>query len=1161
MPSSSRLPYSQSSRLPYPASNVAPAMASPITVNSHRNSTLVHRGFYDLLSLVPGTAGVGVGTRRGKVNDMWPHDELVPGQRYEDIGMGGPPPAPPPGGIYPFNRSCCIATYPSLPKASGILSHLVHASDADQAEALLSRWGPDGIGKLGNPNWAQPIKTQIRSKQQERAVAEVMHAMDATPSTSSASALVLRVVNGMSTSTLTTSTVAPSTPGAEKTYSRLANSNSRLGLSPPLETQHEHSGEESTDAKAGHTSEGSEITIKGRSIVPHPPKQAQATVSPDLGQVEMVASPLVRREGVGIGHPIGPRSPGNPPQPRSPGRIAVPPRSPDRPMGPRPPGDSSAVPYSPAQSVPYSPTQPATPYTPQHTPWLPTTPPKPDFAPATPPKDFPPPTPPKRADLGYPISPKRDITPVTPKREFQPATMPLKRSTSRPLPIPAGGAIGAPEDPLAMFANELMRGVNGGASTYPLSSLSLAPSTLTDMPRGPIPIPGLPGSPPKSGLPGSPGTPGTIRIHPEGTPLPAPTPGAWGATAIKEDAEIANSPGTNSGGIGVPRGFTNSIIGGTGDKWATGPNVNRQYYHLIIGFVILTYSLPHWGSIKSNHSYPAPSKLFRPSLTTLDKAVSAKIYFENVYFPLLRLPPSREQRRLAMEAEMEQLNIPQHMRTQLRARWRANETAYLRERRRRVDQRSFVKLKTIGHGAFGVVSLVKEKDTGELYAMKQMRKVDMLRKGQEGHVRAERDVLKGAALVSSPTGADWIVRLFYSFQDQDHLYLVLEFMGGGDLLNLLIEKDIFEEDFAKFYIAEMILAIEQCHKQGFIHRDIKPDNFLFDPNGHIKLSDFGLATDLHWAHDTSYYEQQRRDLLHKHGIDLEDGETRTHKNRRMDKFEADRVMGGEGVFTWREKNRKKLAYSVCGTNSYMSPEVIRGQGYSFSCDWWSLGVIMFECLYGYPPFVSNSRHVTRQKILNWRTSLRFPPRPKISREGVDLMARLLCEPEDRIGAQGGLPPGMNRRSGFLGGSLDGADDIKAHPWFRDIDFARIHEQEAPFRPELQRPDDTKHFDTEIAPEPLAPANGAPPDATRDPMLRHKVHGAHILETRKAFAFAGFTHKSPRKISYTTIDAILKPFEDNDAKRVPAAHGGDDEQRGRSTLREQETVGRGRAISM
>jgi len=117
----------------------------------------------------------------------------------------------------------------------------------------------------------------------------------------------------------------------------------------------------------------------------------------------------------------------------------------------------------------------------------------------------------------------------------------------------------------------------------------------------------------------------------------------------------------------------------------------------------------------------------------------------------------------------------------------------------------------------------------------------MLRKGQEGHVRAERDVLKAAALAATPAGSEWIVRLFYSFQDRDHLYLVLEFMGGGDLLNLLIERDVFEEDFTRFYVAEvsltaiptstqkfnsswqMVLAIEACHKHGFIHRDIKPD--------------------------------------------------------------------------------------------------------------------------------------------------------------------------------------------------------------------------------------------------------------------------------------------------------------------------------------------------
>ncbi|CCA70022.1 related to CBK1-Serine/threonine protein kinase involved in cell wall biosynthesis [Serendipita indica DSM 11827] len=561
----------------------------------------------------------------------------------------------------------------------------------------------------------------------------------------------------------------------------------------------------------------------------------------------------------------------------------------------------------------------------------------------------------------------------------------------------------------------------------------------------------------------------------------------------------------------------------------------------------------------------APRKI-TPSLTTLEKAVSARIYFENLYFPLLRMQPSREQRRLAMEKEMAQLGMSEGQKELLRQRWRKNETDYLREQRAKVDVNAFVKLKTIGHGAFGVVSLVREKGSGQLFAMKQASKpkTDMLRKGQEGHVRAERDVLKGAALVSNPNGAEWIVRLFYSFQDRDHLYLVLEFMGGGDLLNLLIEKDVFEEPFARFYIAEMILAIEQCHKQGFIHRDIKPDNFLFDPNGHIKLSDFGLATDLHWAHDTSYYEQQRRDLLRKHGIDLEDGNGDATKTKRMDRREVEKIMGEGpgGVFTWREKNRKKasLAYSVCGTNSYMSPEVIRGQGYSFSCDWWSLGVILFECLYGYPPFLSNSRHVTRQKILNWKQSLKFPSKPRVSREGVDLIQQLLCEPEDRLGSQRTVsisrPNSLilaNRRSGYYGqgSSVDGAELIKAHSWFRGVDWDNIHRMEAPFKPDLKSPTDTKHFDQDIPDEPLAPANGAPADATKDPMLKDKVHGEQILEVRKALAFAGFTHKSPRPITYARIDKMWE----NEAIGEP------EQSRGRGTVRNSGSTVRGRAISM
>ncbi|KAI0318280.1 kinase-like protein [Amylostereum chailletii] len=561
---------------------------------------------------------------------------------------------------------------------------------------------------------------------------------------------------------------------------------------------------------------------------------------------------------------------------------------------------------------------------------------------------------------------------------------------------------------------------------------------------------------------------------------------------------------------------------------------------------------------------PPPPRTINPSLSTLEKAVSARIYFENLYFPLFRHPPSREQRRLAMENDMAGMGLSEDRKEELRARWRQNETDYLRDKRRKVDVSAFIRLKTIGHGAFGVVSLVKERSTGQLYAMKQLRKTDMLRKGQEGHVRAERDVLKSAALVSSPGGAEWIVRLHYSFQDRDNLYLILEYMGGGDLLNLLIERDVFPEDFTRFYVAEMVLAIESCHKHGFIHRDIKPDNFLFDPDGHIRLSDFGLATDLHWAHDTSYYEQQRLHLLRKYGVDLEDSTfgdgTRT---KRLNPKDVELLMGGDGkggVFTWREKNRRKV----------LSPEVIRGQGYSYSCDWWSLGVIMFECLYGFPPFVSNSRHVTRQKILNWKQALRFPSRPRVFHEGVDLMQQLLCEPEDRLGSQAAASvtrPNSTvvqaRRSGFVApgaatGSVDGAELIKAHPFFRGIDWGNIHRYSAPYRPELSNPEDTRHFDDDIPSEPLAPANGAAPDATRDPLLRDKVHGEQIMNVRKALAFAGFTHKSPRAISYLRADRVFNP--------EPDSYGRDEEEqdireRGRSIERGDNEVGKGRAISL
>jgi serine/threonine kinase 38 len=158
----------------------------------------------------------------------------------------------------------------------------------------------------------------------------------------------------------------------------------------------------------------------------------------------------------------------------------------------------------------------------------------------------------------------------------------------------------------------------------------------------------------------------------------------------------------------------------------------------------------------------------------------------------------------------------------------------MRENRKRMTVYDFEPLTIIGKGAFGEVRVVRHKATGEILAMKKMNKNEMIYKNQVQHVRAEKDIL---SLAQNP----WIVDLKYSFQDETYLYLGMEFLNGGDLMTLLIRKDILSEDESRFYGAEMILAIESVHALNYIHRDLKPDNILIDARGHIKLSDFGLC--------------------------------------------------------------------------------------------------------------------------------------------------------------------------------------------------------------------------------------------------------------------------------------------------------------------------------
>lgn len=302
------------------------------------------------------------------------------------------------------------------------------------------------------------------------------------------------------------------------------------------------------------------------------------------------------------------------------------------------------------------------------------------------------------------------------------------------------------------------------------------------------------------------------------------------------------------------------------------------------------------------------------STTTLENARKAKVTLENFYENLLIQDRDRSNRWNKLEQSMEEMGLSADEREEHREQHAHKETQFLRLRRSRLGKKDFKCLKIIGRGAFGEVALVQKLDTGHVYAMKILRKSDMLEKEQIAHARAERDILVEA---DNP----WVVKMYYSFQDAVNLYLIMEFLPGGDMMTLLMKKDILPEDVTRFYIAETVLAIDSIHKLGFIHRDIKPDNLLLDARGHIKLSDFGLCTGLKRSHRTEFY----RDL---NSVDLSDPQD----SRRFAQH-------------WK-RTRRDRAFSTVGTPDYIAPEVFMQTGYTHHCDYWSLGVIMYEMLMG-----------------------------------------------------------------------------------------------------------------------------------------------------------------------------------------------------------------------
>ncbi|XP_049757113.1 myotonin-protein kinase isoform X9 [Elephas maximus indicus] len=265
----------------------------------------------------------------------------------------------------------------------------------------------------------------------------------------------------------------------------------------------------------------------------------------------------------------------------------------------------------------------------------------------------------------------------------------------------------------------------------------------------------------------------------------------------------------------------------------------------------------------------------------------------------------------------------------------------------RLQRDDFEILKVIGRGAFSEVAVVKMKQTGQVYAMKIMNKWDMLKRGEVSCFREERDVLVNG-------DRRWITQLHFAFQDENYLYLVMEYYVGGDLLTLLSKfGERIPVEMARFYLAEIVMAIDSVHRLGYVHRDIKPDNILLDRCGHIRLADFGSCLKMQ-----------------------EDGTVQS--------------------------------LVAVGTPDYLSPEILQAVGggpgtgsYGPECDWWALGVFAYEMFYGQTPFYADSTAETYCKIVHYKEHLSLPLTDSgIPEEARDLIQRLLCPREARLGQDG-----------------------------------------------------------------------------------------------------------------------------------------------------------------
>jgi len=282
--------------------------------------------------------------------------------------------------------------------------------------------------------------------------------------------------------------------------------------------------------------------------------------------------------------------------------------------------------------------------------------------------------------------------------------------------------------------------------------------------------------------------------------------------------------------------------------------------------------------------------------------------------------------------------------------------------------------KTLGTGAFGRVRFVTHKGNGRHYALKTLKKAAIIKMKQVDHIMSEKQIL---AKLQHP----FIVNMFGSFHDPRYIYMVLEYIVGGEFFTHLRKAGRFENEQSLFYAAQITCIFEYCHELNIVYRDLKPENILINADGYVKLTDFGFA-----------------------------------------------------------KVIEHRTYTLCGTPEYIAPEVLLNKGHGKPVDWWTLGILVYEMIVGYPPFVDEDPMGIYQKILAGKITF-----PKIfHKEAKSLVKKLLT-------------PDLGKRFGNL---KNGAADIKEHKWFKDLSWDDLVAKkiEAPFKPAVKGATDTSNFD-------------------------------------------------------------------------------------------------------